>query len=167
MRKNKINREGAELAARLGISELKGRNLYKKCVEKGIDHTTLQPGQTIASIKPAVTITAGSWDTPSQKKTEPTETVDRENTREIVEIDGALINATLSRKQKLALLARAIKATGEAALAPIDLVRAINAHTELAGDTAEGQIFELHLFLDPTAPTPQQMAESVVSTVKQ
>ena len=195
MRTSKLNAEASVLAARLQVTEAAARNIIKRCTEAGVDYTTFQPGQKLPK-KPAApsgdieeekavaALPADAWDDPpspeATKAATPKlimpkssgirpirkESVEYQTSDEVVEIDGELINATLTRKQKMALLARAIKAAGDNALDPIELVRAINAHTELAGDTAEGSTFELHLYLDPTAPTPTQLAEAYTPSVQ-
>ena len=189
MRQRKLDAEASALAVRLQVTEAAARNIIKRCTEAGVDYTTFQPGQKlpkkpaaplgdIEETKPVATLPADAWDdppTPAVPKVAPKppsaprpirkEQIEYQIADEVVEIDGEMINATLTRKQKMAMLARAIKATGDNALDPIELVRAINAHTDLAGDTVEGSVFELHLFLDPVAPTPAQMADAFVPSV--
>ena len=67
----------------------------------------------------------------------------------LVEVDGTIIDATLTLKQKIALLARAIKSNE---LSAVDLVRTMELHTDLTGDSAEGQTYELRVVLDTYKP---------------
>ena len=67
---------------------------------------------------------------------------------DMVDVGGTMIDATLTLKQKIAILARAIKSPD---LDVVDLVRAIQLHTDLSGDSAEGQTYELRIVLDTTA----------------
>jgi hypothetical protein len=190
MRLRKLNAEATALAARLQITEAAARNIITRCTEAGVDYTTFQPGQKLpkkSSVKdadtsdgkPVAALPADAGDDPieappAEKPAEPKASprssrkavTEYQTSDEMVELDGTMINATLTRKQKMALLAQAIKKTGDGALDPIELVRAINAHTELAGDSAEGSTFELHLYLDPTAPTPTQLAEAYTPSIQ-
>ena len=175
------NEKISTFASRMMISELRAKNLIARAEAIGFDYTTLQPGQklpssakiaaTKASVAAPTPIPVDAWETPAlppQTIAGPRrkQTVEAQMTTELVEINGGMIDATLSRRQKLALLAQAIKATGDNALDPIELVRAINAHTELAGDGDEGgNILELHLYLDNTAPTPAQLNAAVLPVV--
>jgi hypothetical protein len=62
-----------------------------------------------------------------------------------IRVGDDVIDARLSRKQKIAILVRAIT-SGD--LTPIDLIRAMQMHTDLSGDDGSGQIYELKVVLD-------------------
>jgi hypothetical protein len=88
-----------------------------------------------------------------QAKTTPA----KDEKAEFVRVGDRLIDTTLTLKQKIAILADAIKS---GTLETIDLVRAMQLHTELSGDSADGQTYELRVILDDTVPNNREQAVS-------
>jgi hypothetical protein len=80
---------------------------------------------------------------PTEAKKKPVEAEEEDDSRIVV--GDEVIDARLSRKQKIAILVRAITSN---TLAPIDLIRAMQMHTDLSGDDGSGQIYELKVVLD-------------------
>ena len=96
----------------------------------------------VAAVPPALAI-------PEKKSTPPKSKPKMADNPNLVEVDGTIIDATLTLKQKIALLARAIKSNE---LSAVDLVRTMELHTDLTGDSAEGQTYELRVVLDTYKP---------------
>ena len=98
--------------------------------ETSVSTTDLQPFSEAFKVAP-------------EAKKKPVEAEEEDDSR--IRVGDEVIDARLSRKQKIALLVKSIT-SGD--LAPIDLIRAMQMHTDLSGDDGSGQIYELKVVLD-------------------
>jgi hypothetical protein len=98
--------------------------------ETSVSTTDLQPFSEALKVAP-------------EAKKKPVEAEEEDDSR--IRVGNDVIDARLSRKQKIALLVKSIT-SGD--LAPIDLIRAMQMHTDLSGDDGSGQIYELKVVLD-------------------